>query len=107
MSRRLILVCHVTRGDMADDSTVALLQEIRDLQKKHTELLQAFVEGQQQGLKNQQQSLAVQQQVVERQKLVLARSTKLWVFVFAGVFLLLLLAFTPIVLNLFMKLLGH
>jgi hypothetical protein len=35
---------------MADDSTVALWQEIRDLQKKHTELLQAFVEGQQQGL---------------------------------------------------------
>jgi len=33
---------------MADDSTVALLQEIRDLQKEHTELLQAFVEGQQQ-----------------------------------------------------------
>jgi hypothetical protein len=37
---------------MTDDSTVALLQEIRDLQKKHTELLQAFVEGQQQGLTN-------------------------------------------------------
>ena len=52
---------------MADDSTVALLQEIRDLQKKHTELLQAFVEGQQQGLTNQKQALANQQQVAERQ----------------------------------------
>ena len=74
---------------MADDSTVALLQEIRDLQKKHTELLQAFVEGQQQGLTNQKQALANQQQVAERQKLGLARSTQLWVFVLAGVFLLL------------------
>ena len=93
---------------MADDSTVALLQEIRDLQKKHTELLQAFVEGQQQGLTNQKQALANQQQVAERQKLVLARSTQLWVFVLAGVFLLLLLAFTPMVFNLFKNLiLGH
>jgi hypothetical protein len=92
---------------MADDSTMALLQEIRDLQKQQTKLLQVFVEGQQLGLKNQQQSLSVQQLAVERQKLVLARSTKLWAFVLAGVFLLLLLVFTPIVFNLFMKLLRH
>jgi hypothetical protein len=45
---------------MADDSTMALLQEIRDLQKQQTKLLQVFVEGQQLGLKNQQQSLSVQ-----------------------------------------------
>jgi len=30
---------------MADDSTVALLQEIRDLQKKHAELLQGLRRG--------------------------------------------------------------
>src|ERR1700694_4376635 len=30
---------------MADDSTVALLQEIRDLQKKHTELLTGLRRG--------------------------------------------------------------
>jgi hypothetical protein len=53
---------------MADDSTVALLQEIRDLQKTHTELVQAFVEGQQQGLTNQKQALANQQQVAEKTK---------------------------------------
>jgi hypothetical protein len=92
---------------MADDSTMALLQEIRDLQKQQTKLLQVFVEGQQLGLKNQQQSLSVQQLAVERQKLVLAKSTKLWAFVLAGVFLLLLLVFTPIVFDLFMKLLRH
>lgn len=87
---------------------MALLQEIRDLQKKHTELLQAFVEGQQQGLTNQKQALANQQQGAEKQKLVLARSTQLWIFVLAGVFLLLLLAFTPMVFHLFKNLiLGH
>jgi hypothetical protein len=65
MSQRLILVCPIAGGLMADDSTVASLQEIRDLQKKHTELLQAFVEGQQQGLTNQKQARANQQQVAE------------------------------------------
>jgi hypothetical protein len=90
---------------MADDSTAAVLREILDLQKKHLELMQTFVAGQQQGLANQSQSLAVQQQVVERQKQVLARSTKLWIFLLAGVFLLLLLAFTPLVFNMFKALL--
>src|ERR1700694_200597 len=70
--------------------------------------LQAFAEGQQQGLTNQKQALANQQQVAEKQKLVLARSTQLWIFVLAGVFLLLLLAFTPMVFHLFKNLiLGH
>ncbi len=92
---------------MADVSNETLLREIRDLQIKQIELLQAFVDGQQQGLTNQKQSLAVQQQVVERQKLVLARSTRLWVFLFVGVFFLLLLAFVPISVNAFKMLLSH
>ena len=52
---------------MADDATLALLQEIRDLQKQQLEHLRASVANQQQSLANQQQSLSVQQQVVERQ----------------------------------------
>ena len=81
---------------MADDFTVGLLQEIRDQQKKHTELLQSFIEGQQQGLANQQQSLAVQQMVVEKQKAAGARSFTLWLFVLASIFVLFFLALCPI-----------
>ena len=93
---------------MADDSTVALLQEIRNLQKRQTELLQTFVAGQQQGLANQQQSLAVQQQVVERQKLVLARSARIWMFVLLGGFMLLFLSLLTPFLRLFGRLMsGH
>jgi len=64
---------------MADDQTLAILQEIRDLQRQQLEVLRTSVANQQQSLTNQQQSLTVQQQVVERQKYLVARGTKLWV----------------------------
>ena len=71
---------------MADDATLALLQEIRDLQKQQLEHLRTSVANQQQSLANQQQSLSVQQQVVERQKMLTQRSSRLWIFVLLGVF---------------------
>lgn len=74
---------------MADDATVALLQEIRDLQKQQLEYMRTSVA-------NQQQSLAVQQLVVERQKTLVTRSTKLWLYVLASIFLLFFLYLTPI-----------
>jgi hypothetical protein len=81
---------------MADDATLALLQEIRDLQKQQLEHLHVSVANQQQSLANQQQSLAVQQQVVERQKMLTQRSSRLWIFVLLGVFFLYFLQFIPI-----------
>ena len=73
---------------MDDDQSLAVLQEIRDLQKQQLEALRASVANQQQSLTNQQQSLAVQQQVVERQKYLVARGTRLWVFVLCSIFVL-------------------
>ncbi len=81
---------------MAEDATIALLQEIRDLQKQQLEQLRTSVANQQQSLANQQQSLSVQQQVVERQRMLTQRASRLWIFVFLGMFLLLFLQFFPI-----------
>jgi len=92
------------RGTMADDATFALLQEIRDLEKQHLELLRTSVANQQQSLANQQQSLTVQQGVVERQKLALARSKRLWIFVLGRMFVLFFLGLFPIFSRL---MLGH
>jgi hypothetical protein len=95
---------------MADETTVALLQEIRDLQKQELECLRASVANQQQSLTNQQQSLAnqkqslaVQQLAVERQKMLLARSTRLWVFIVGSIFVLLFLSFFPIFFKLLLR----
>jgi len=73
---------------MADDQTATLLQEIRDLQKQQLEVLRASVANQQLSLTNQLQSLTVQQQVVERQKYLVARGTRLWMFVLGSIFVL-------------------
>jgi hypothetical protein len=89
---------------MADDATLALLQEIRDLQKQQLEHLRVSVANQQQSLANQQQSLSVQQQVVERQKTLTQRASRLWIFVLLGVFVLFFLQFFPFF---FRLLLGH
>jgi hypothetical protein len=89
---------------MADDTTLALLQEIRDLQKQQLEQLRVSVANQQQSLANQQQSLSVQQQVVERQKALSQRASSLWIFVLLGVFVLFFLQFFPVF---FRLLLGH
>jgi c-di-GMP-binding flagellar brake protein YcgR len=86
------------------DETLALLQEIRDLQKQQLEVLRTSAANQRQSLTNQQQSLTVQQQVVERQKMLVARSTKLWVFVLGSILVLFFLAFFPLF---FKLLLGH
>jgi len=80
---------------MADDATIALLEEVRDLQKLQLEHLRASLVNQQQSLANQQQSLAVQQQVVERQKTLVARANRLWIFVLLGAFLLFFFQFFP------------
>ncbi len=81
---------------MADNATLALLQEIRDLQKQELECLRSSVANQHQSLTNQQQSLAVQQQVIEKQKLIVARSFKLWLFVLGSIFVLFFLVFCTI-----------
>lgn len=80
---------------MADDATLALLQEIRDLQKQQLEHLRASVANQQQSLANQQQSLAAQQLSIERQKLLVARTSRLWIFLLLGVFSLFCFQFFP------------
>lgn len=49
---------------MADDQVIALLQEIRDLQKLHSQ-------NYQDALKNQQESIAIQRGAIRRQKTVL------------------------------------
>lgn len=89
---------------MADDEIVALLREIRDLQTQQSEYLRALVANQQQALSHQQQSLANQQQSMERQRLLLAKSSRLWIFVLGGVFILLFLSLFP---TFFRLLLGH
>jgi hypothetical protein len=85
----LMMVCHVPGAIMADEATVALLQEIRDLQRQQLECLRT-------SLANQQQSLGVQQQVVERQKMLVTRSTKLWLYVLGSIFVLFFLYLVPI-----------
>ena len=49
---------------MADEQVVALLQEIRDLQKQH-------IDNYKDALRNQQESIAIQQSAVRRQKISL------------------------------------
>lgn len=88
---------------MADDQTLALLQEIRDLQKQQLEVLLTSVANQQQSLANQQQSLTVQQQVVERQKYLVARGTRLWMFVLGSIFVLFFLNFFPFFFKLLLR----
>ena len=88
---------------MADDQTLALLQEIRDLQKQQLDVLRTSVANQQQSLANQQQSLTVQQQVVERQKFLVARGTRLWAFVLGSIFVLFFLYFFPIFFKLLLR----
>lgn len=77
---------------MAEETTLALLQEIRDLQKQQLELHRATVANQQQALTNQQTSLTVQREAAERQKLLVGRANRLWIFVLGAVFLLFFLA---------------
>ena len=50
---------------MAEEQVVALLQEIRDLQKLH-------VQNYQDALKNQQESIAIQRAAMRRQRLALS-----------------------------------
>lgn len=88
---------------MADDGMLALLQEIRDLQKQQLEVLRTSIANQQQSLTNQQQSLAVQRDGVERQKNVLARSSRLWIFVLLGIFVLFFLQFSPMFFRLLLR----
>ncbi len=88
---------------MADDQTLALLQEIRDLQKQQLEVLRTSVANQQQSLTNQQQSLSVQQQVVERQKYLVARGTRLWMFVLLSIFVLFFMNFFPFFFKLLLR----
>jgi hypothetical protein len=78
---------------MAEETTIGLLQEIRDLQKQQLDLHRATVANQQQALTNQETSLAVQREAAERQKLLVGRANRLWIFVFGAVFLLFFLAF--------------
>ena len=49
---------------MADEQVIALLQEIRDLQKLH-------IQNYQDALKNQQESIAIQRSAVRRQRTAL------------------------------------
>lgn len=49
---------------MADEQVIALLQEIRDLQKQH-------IENYKNALQNQQESIAIQRRAVRRQRLSL------------------------------------
>ena len=102
--RALPLVCHRQGDGMSDDATLALLQEIRDLQKQQLEQLRVSVANQQQSLANQQQSLTVQQQSVERQKNLVNRANRLWIFVLVVVFALFFFQFFPFF---FRLLLGH
>jgi hypothetical protein len=74
---------------VGDEATVALLQEIRDLQKQQLECLRTSIA-------NPQQSLGVQQQVVDRQKVLVTRSTRLWLYVLGSIFLLFFLYLNPI-----------
>lgn len=61
---------------MADEQVIALLQEIRDLQKQH-------IENYKNALQNQQESIDIQRRAVRRQRLSL-----LLLFVLLIVFLL-------------------
>jgi hypothetical protein len=88
---------------MGDDATLALLQEIRDLQKQQVEYLRTTLANQQQSLANQQQSLTVQQGVVERQKKVLEKSSRLWIFVLLGAFVLFFMQFFPFFFKLLLR----
>jgi len=97
-----VLVCDLPIP-MADDVMIALLHEIRDLQKQQLELLRTSVANQQQSLTNQQQSLAVQHDVVERQKSVLAKSARLWIFVLLAIFVLFFLQFFPMFFRLLLR----
>ena len=92
---------------MAEETTIALLQEIRDLQKQQLELHRATVVNQQQALTNQQTSLTVQREAAERQKLLVARANRLWIFVFGAVFLLFFLAFFTTLLSTCMRVFVH
>ena len=47
--------------------------------------------------------MAVQQLAVERQKMLLARSTRLWVFIVGSIFVLLFLSFFPIFFKLLLR----
>ena len=67
---------------MADEQVIALLQEIRDLQKQH-------VENYKDALKNQQESIAIQRAAVRRQRMAL-----LSLFVLLAGFLLFITWFT-------------
>jgi type VI protein secretion system component VasF len=89
---------------MDDDHALALLQEIRDLQKQQLEVLRTSVANQQQSLTNQQQSLTVQQQVVERQKYLVARGTRLWMFVLLSILVLFFMNFFPFFFKLLLRL---
>ena len=83
---------------MPDDSMLAVLQEIRDLQKQHLEQSRL-------ALANQERSLGVQQEAVNRQKKLAGYSTWLRVFVLLSVFVLVFLAFATPLLRAFMELL--
>ena len=61
---------------MADEQVIALLQEIRDLQKQH-------IENYKNALQNQQESIEIQRRAVRRQRLSL-----ILLFVLLIVFLL-------------------
>jgi hypothetical protein len=58
---------------MADDQTVKLLEEIRDLQKE-------FLANQKVALQNQQESMAIQKRVVQRHKILYVALAGLFVF---------------------------
>jgi len=88
---------------MGYDATLALLQEIRDLQKQQVEYLRTTLANQQQALANQQQSLTVQQGAVERQKKVLEKSSRLWIFVLLVAFVLLFMQLFPIFFKLLLR----
>jgi len=97
------VVCDVMGGPMADDQTVTLLKEIRDLQKQQLEVLRTSVANQQESLTNQRQSLTVQQQVVERQRYLVARGTRLWMFIVGSIFVLFFLNFFPFFFKLLLR----
>jgi hypothetical protein len=90
---------------MPDDSMLAVLQEIRDLQKQHLEQSRLALANQERSLANQERSLAVQQEAVNRQKKLAGYSTWLRVFVLLSVFVLVFLAFATPLLRAFMELL--
>ena len=90
------MVCDVMGGPMADDQTVTLLKVIRDLQKQQLEVLRTSVA-------NQQESLTVHQQVVERQRYLVARGTRLWMFIVGSIFVLFFLNFFPFFFKLLLR----